>query len=61
VAKHNASKVLGRNGAKVIGEAAEAQGSYAKTHTDLPPKGSLHGARSILKHPPEAAGSGQKT
>ena len=61
MAKHNASKVSGRNGAKVIGEAAEAQGSYAKTHTDLPPKGSLHGARSILKHPPEAAGSGQKT
>ena len=31
VAKHNASKVLGRNGAKVIGEAAKAQGSYART------------------------------
>ena len=60
VAKHNASKVLGRNGAKVLGEAAKAQGSYAKTHTDLPPKGSSHGARSILKHPPGVAGSGRK-
>ena len=61
VKKYKAAKALGKEAIQTIAKGLRQQGTYDKTHSELPPKATSQGARSLLKRPSGAEGASRRS